>query len=159
IRSLDRAPDLMRSFRSPLHLTFGAVAALLLSAFAHAVECTTAQLDGKGALACRVDTHREDLRLFLNDATGNPLQTFAALERTVATQGLHVAFAMNAGMFQPNYSPVGLFIADGKQVKRLNTADGTDNFTLKPNGVFFLGANGAGVIESSQFAAIASSVS
>jgi len=144
----------MSGLRHGLHSALFAIAALALSAFAQAVECTSAQLDGKAALACRVDAHREDLRLFLNDAGGNPLQNFAALERSVASQGLRVTFAMNAGMFQPNYSPVGLFIADGKQVKRLNTADGTDNFTLKPNGVFFLGASGAGVVESSQFPAI-----
>src|SRR5262245_21127610 len=149
----------MNPFRNRLHPIVVAVAAMTLSAFAEAVECTTAQVDGKDALACRVDVHREDLRLFLNDATGTPLQTFAALERSLAPQGLRVTFAMNAGMFQPNYAPVGLFIADGKQVKRLNTADGTDNFTLKPNGVFFLGPSGAGVVESSQFAAIAPSVS
>jgi uncharacterized protein YigE (DUF2233 family) len=132
---------------------------LALATSAQAVECTPAQFAGKAALACRVDARREDLRLFLNDAAGSPLQNFAALDRSLAPQGLRVTFAMNAGMFQPNYSPVGLFIADGKQVKRLNTADGTDNFTLKPNGVFFLGDNGAGVVESSQFPAIAKSVS
>jgi uncharacterized protein YigE (DUF2233 family) len=149
----------MRALRQPLQAICLVLAALACGASAHAVDCASAQVDGKTALACRVDVHREDLRLFLNDAAGNPLQTFAALERSLAPQGLHVTFAMNAGMFQPNYSPVGLFIADGKQFKRLNTADGTDNFTLKPNGVFFLGTNGAGVIESSQFPAIAQSVS
>src|SRR6185295_19335377 len=138
-----------------LSATFVAVAALALAASARAVECSPVQIDGKTALACRVDIHREDLRLFLNDATGKPLQNFAALERSLAAQKLRVTFAMNAGMFQPNYSPVGLFVAEGKQLKRLNTADGTDNFTLKPNGVFYLGANGAGVVESSQFPTIA----
>jgi len=149
----------MSSLRHALRRMFPAIAALAIGASVHAVECASAQLEGKSALTCRVDVHREDLRLFLNDAAGNPLQTFAALERSLAYQGLHVTFAMNAGMFQPNYAPVGLFIADGKQVKRLNTADGTDNFTLKPNGVFFLGPNGVGVVESSQFAAIGNSVS
>ena len=149
----------MRSMTPLLSATFLAVATLAVAASARAVECTAVQLDGKTALACRVDVHREDLRLFLNDATGKPLQNFAALERSLAAQKLRVTFAMNAGMFQPNYSPVGLFVAEGKQLKRLNTADGTDNFTLKPNGVFYLGANGAGVVESSQFPTIAQSVS
>lgn len=149
----------MRSLPRLLPLTLLVVSAFVLAASARAVECTSVQLDGKTALACRVDVRREDLRLFLNDAAGKPLQNFAALERALAGQKLRVTFATNAGMFQPNYSPVGLFIADGKQVKRLNTADGTDNFTLKPNGVFYLDAKGAGVVESSQFPAIAPSVS
>jgi uncharacterized protein YigE (DUF2233 family) len=149
----------MRSIPHPARLAACAIVALALGASAHAVECSSTQLDGMSATACRVDVHREDLRLLLNDATGKPLQTFAALDRSLASQGLRVTFAMNAGMFQPNYAPVGLFIADGKQLKRLNTADGTDNFTLKPNGVFFVGARGAGVIESSRFPAIAESVS
>jgi uncharacterized protein YigE (DUF2233 family) len=128
-----------------------AIAALVFARSVHAVECTSVELDGRTAMACRVDVRREDLRLFLNDDAGHPLQTFEALERALVSQGKRVTFAMNAGMFQPNYAPVGLFIAGGKQLKRLNTASGTDNFTLKPNGVFFVADEGAGVVESSQF--------
>jgi len=148
----------MSSVTRALQVTLIASAALTFGAIAHAVECTSVELDGRLALACRVDVRREELRLFLKDSSGNPLQTFAALERSLAPLGMRVTFAMNAGMFQPNYSPVGLYIADGKQVKRLNMADGTDNFTLKPNGVFFVGPQGAGVIESSQFPPIAPTV-
>lgn len=149
----------MSSVPRPARVTFLAILALAFGTQAHGVDCAAAQIDGKAATVCRVDVHREQLRLFLNDATGRPLQTFAALERELAAQAMRVTFAMNAGMFQPNYAPVGLFISDGKQIKRLNTATGTDNFTLKPNGVFFLSTTGAGVIESSQFPAIARAVS
>lgn len=43
---------------------------------------------------------------------------------------------MNAGMFHPNHSPVGLQIIGGEILKPLNIDEGEGNFFLKPNGVF-----------------------
>ena len=43
---------------------------------------------------------------------------------------------MNAGMFEPDYGPVGLQIIDGRETSPLNLKDGNGNFYLKPNGVF-----------------------
>ena len=50
---------------------------------------------------------------------------------------------MNAGMFHPDHSPVGLQIIDGTVRNPINTDDGQGNFFLKPNGVFALGEQGA----------------
>ena len=41
---------------------------------------------------------------------------------------------MNAGMFHPDHSPVGLQIIDGAVRNPINTDDGQGNF-LKPNGI------------------------
>jgi uncharacterized protein YigE (DUF2233 family) len=131
----------------------GLVAACLASQ-AHAVDCSRSQIDGKSALVCRVDTHQEQLHLYLNDAVGRPIQTFPALERMVTARGERLVFAMNAGMFEPNYSPVGLFIENRKQLAPLNTSNGQGNFFLQPNGVFFVGKGGPGILESAQFAAL-----
>src|SRR5579863_1084345 len=61
---------------------------------------------------------------------------------------------MNAGMFETDLSPVGLFIEDGKQRRRADIRDGASNFHLRPNGVFYLGeGGGAGVMETSRFLA------
>jgi uncharacterized protein YigE (DUF2233 family) len=134
------------------------IAAVLWSP-AHAVECSRVDVDGKAATACRIDVHREDLRLFLTDASGRPLQTFAALEGMLAAQGKALVFAMNAGMFHADYSPVGLFVDEGRQLSPVNVSNGAGNFFLKPNGVFFVGNGRAGVIESSRFAARGEKVS
>ena len=58
---------------------------------------------------------------------------------------------MNAGMFQEDFSPLGLFIEGGRTRHGANTHDGAGNFHLKPNGVFFFGQMGAGVMETQRF--------
>ena len=94
----------------------------------------------------------DDLRLFLNGANG-AYGGFSAVDADLAPQGLALGFAMNAGMFRPDLSPVGLYVEDGKQVTPIITSDGPGNFGLLPNGVFCIGARFS-VVESRRFAKI-----
>lgn len=105
-----------------------------------------------------VDTRRDDLRLFLDDERGQPLHRLKRLEAWLKPQGKRLRFAMNAGMYEPDYSPVGLYVADGRERAPLNLAEGEGNFYLKPNGVFLVGADGPKVVESSQYPALAAGV-
>lgn len=45
---------------------------------------------------------------------------------------------MNAGMFNSEPAPQGLYIENNKTLKALDKAKGSGNFYLKPNGVFYL---------------------
>ncbi len=92
----------------------------------------------------------DDLRLFLNGPSG-PYGGFSALNETLSSQGEKLAFAMNAGMFQPDLSPVGLFIENGETLSPIVTSDGPGNFGLLPNGVFCVGA-AFQIVESRRFA-------
>lgn len=92
----------------------------------------------------------DDLRLFLNGPSG-PYAGFATLDADLADAGQRLGFAMNAGMFQPDLSPVGLFIENGQRLKKLVTADGPGNFGLLPNGVFCISDRFA-VVESRRYA-------
>ena len=103
------------------------------------------------ATVCRVDVRKEHLQLFLRDDTGAPFNSFAAIEHWLAPQGQHLQFAMNAGMYRPDYSPSGLFVAEGKQLAPLETRSGHGNFFLKPNGVFLVSERGARVVETSEY--------
>jgi uncharacterized protein YigE (DUF2233 family) len=47
-------------------------------------------------------------------------------------------FAMNAGMYHDDRSPVGLFVDNGRVVKPAVTGGGWGNFHLLPNGVFLM---------------------
>jgi len=49
-------------------------------------------------------------------------------------------FAMNAGMFDRNFNPVGLFVEEGIVVKQLNRSKGKGkgNFYTQPNGFFYI---------------------
>lgn len=106
----------------------------------------------------RVDTRTQELRLFLRDEQGVPFHRFTKLDSWLKPQGKRLRFAMNAGMYEPDYSPVGLFVADGKAMTPLNLADGKGNFYLKPNGVFLVSAAGPRIVESTQYPAVAREV-
>ncbi|AXQ31697.1 hypothetical protein D0B54_10600 [Solimonas sp. K1W22B-7] len=105
-----------------------------------------------------VDTRSQSLELFLDDEAGRPFHRFERLDSWLQTQGRRLRFAMNAGMFQPDYSPVGLFVSNGRQRQPLNLSAGKGNFFLEPNGVFLLGGAGPRVVESSRYPSMAQGV-
>src|SRR5690349_8347308 len=108
--------------------------AFLLHTRVGAVEFSTDTAAGKKLTICRIDLRKEQLHLFLRDPAGQPLKTFARLDALLKEKGKKLVFAMNAGMYHADFSPVGLFIAGGKQLAPLNTADDDGNFFMKPNG-------------------------
>jgi len=131
---------------------FGALA-LFAATTAHAVECRPVEHDGKRYTVCTVDTGAQDLRLFLTAPDGTPYSHFNALEQALAGQGLRLAFAMNAGMYHSDRSPVGHYVEDGQEQMRVVTAAGPGNFGLLPNGVFCIAQGRADVIETEAFVA------
>ncbi|KEO87250.1 hypothetical protein EH30_06375 [Erythrobacter sp. JL475] len=48
-----------------------------------------------------------------------------------------IAFVMNGGAYGDDLKPLGYFVQDSDRLVELNRADGSGNFFLKPNGVFF----------------------
>jgi uncharacterized protein YigE (DUF2233 family) len=106
----------------------------------------------------RANVRTERIELFLRDDAGRTFNRFDRLKSWLASRNEHLRFAMNAGMFQPDLSPVGLLVQDGQQVSPLNLSDGTGNFFLKPNGVFFISESGPGIVESSEYPALAQGV-
>ena len=89
----------------------------------------------------RVDPRRSTLRLYYCDAQGRRYGSLGGLRAGLAARGQCLDFAMNGGMFAPGYAPQGLFTENGKTRMPLDTAAGTGNFYLKPNGVFYLGTD------------------
>lgn len=88
-----------------------------------------------------------DLRL-----TGEDGKPYERLDRVAAAHPF--LFAMNAGMYHEDFSPVGLFVADAKEAAPLNQGDAPGNFFMKPNGVFYVDQTGeAGVMETAAYAA------
>ena len=73
------------------------------------------------------------------------------LPRTL--RGAPLVFAMNAGMYHADRSPVGLYVEEGKTLRQANTRDGSGNFHLKPNGVFYVAGEEAGVLTTERFLA------
>lgn len=101
----------------------------------------------------RIDTTQQQLALYLNDEAGKPFRSFALLDQWLLARGQRLAFAMNAGMYHADMSPVGLLVQDGVEHVPLNLDKGKGNFFLKPNGVFLVTGSGPQVVEASQYAA------
>jgi uncharacterized protein YigE (DUF2233 family) len=127
------------------------LALLLLPVAAGATECRNTLFRGQSYTVCTVRPAAEDLRLFLYDETGQPYGQFGAIDRALAGRKLKLSFAMNAGMYHQDRSPVGLYVEDGRQEMRLVPGAGPGNFGMVPNGVFCIGAGRADVIETRAF--------
>ena len=106
----------------------------------------------------KVDTRKDRLELFLLDQDGMPFLRLQKLDAWLKSRGETLRFAMNAGMFEPSYLPVGLFVSSGKELAPLNLKDGRGNFYMKPNGVFFVTPAGPRIVESSKYDTSASDV-
>jgi uncharacterized protein YigE (DUF2233 family) len=102
-----------------------------------------------------VSLGKSTLRLFWKKSDGTRIGTFAGLNDLVATSGDRVVFATNAGIFDPAFSPCGLYVEDGRELVPLNLKTGDGNFYLKPNGVFLIDSRGAAVVESSEYPSLA----
>ena len=108
---------------------------------------------GANYVVCAFQPAKSDMRLFWRDEQGDSFGGFDRLATAVEGRGGRLLFAMNAGMFQPDLSPVGLYVENGQEMRPLNRRGGQGNFNLKPNGVFWLKQGAAGVTESGKFAA------
>lgn len=127
-------------------------ALLLVSGAAHAVVCGTKTAEGATFTVCQVDLKSEHLELFWRDESGKPYREFSVLRDALQLKGEQLAFAVNAGMYQPNFSPVGLFVANGKELAPLNHHVGSGNFSQQPNGVFLVEDNSARVMTTEDYA-------
>ena len=112
--------------------------------------CRTELFDGSRFTVCSAQGLRLELQVAGRD--GRAYRSFAVLEHVLGARAQQVAFAMNAGMFDEAGLPIGLAIAEGREVKALNRRDGGGNFHLKPNGVFLVRQDGsAAVVPSERF--------
>jgi len=101
---------------------------------------------------CRFDAANDELRLAWRGRAGGALRSLAAVEAELGKDGRRVRFAMNAGMYDEEGTPIGLYVEHGKELKTLNLNNGPGNFHLKPNGVFAADARGrVSVTASSRF--------
>lgn len=117
--------------------------------------CEVHRFEGSRFIVCTYDATRQDLRLASRDADGSYLRDFDALEQALGADAARLRFAMNAGMFNDRGAPIGLYVQDGERRHRLRLTEGPGNFHMKPNGVFWQGADGAvHVTPSEEFNAV-----
>ena len=110
--------------------------------------CRPVQAQGDSFTVCTVDLRRQRVRLFWLGADGLP---YSSLSTLAEKQGARLSFAMNAGMYDKGQAPVGLYVEDGREMKGVSTANGPGNFHLKPNGVFYVKGERAGVLDTGHY--------
>ncbi|HBS36121.1 MAG TPA: hypothetical protein DEA50_13765 [Parvularcula sp.] len=131
---------------------------LLAASFAPAAALAACREEAAGAAryaVCDFNPQTDDIRLFLNGADDVPYAEFSRVRAALEAKGETLLFAMNAGMYRKDRTPVGLYIENGEELKKISTKDGPGNFHLKPNGVFWIwaedGYRGAHVRETAVY--------
>ncbi|MFO8126710.1 phosphodiester glycosidase family protein [Yoonia sp.] len=120
---------------------------------AAAVTCEDLTYEGRSFTACTVDVTSANLRLFHKAPDGSVIGSFGRIAEMPGVNGL--AFAMNAGMYHNDRSPVGHYLEGGVQTMRVVTNAGPGNFGLLPNGVFCINESFAQVYETLDYVAAA----
>jgi len=100
---------------------------------------------------CEVDLRRQSVRLFWKKPDGQPYGYPSSLPKVLGNHSSRLLFATNGGMYRADYSPVGLYVEGGRELVHGNTSAGPGNFHMRPNGVFYVTGEVAGVSETQSF--------
>jgi len=86
-----------------------------------------------------VDLKKDTLDLYLKDDNGTIFKNFENLNKWLKKKNKKLLFAMNGGMYMENSMPLGLYVEDGKKIRKTNRVKKAfGNFYMQPNGVFFI---------------------
>jgi uncharacterized protein YigE (DUF2233 family) len=114
-------------------------------ALAETGSCHSMEFERAEYTICEVDLHKDTVRLYWKRLDGAPYEYLSALPRSLERGVGKLLFAANAGMFDSNLKPVGLYVEQGRELVRANTKSGRGNFHMKPNGATVWGYGGTSV--------------
>jgi uncharacterized protein YigE (DUF2233 family) len=100
--------------------------------------CEQIRFEDSAFTACRYDSRAHEIALVL-DEDGKSLRSFDRLEQALGPRADRLLFAMNAGMYDEEGMPIGLYVEEGRERHPISRKDGPGNFHMKPNGVFAIG--------------------
>jgi len=152
----------MPAFRFPPHRRLlprwlVALVPVLLGACTQQVQAVDSRdvvFDSQTFRVVRIDLHRETLDLHWHDPdSGEPYGNIETLRQWGMARGQRLLFAANAGIYDRQSAPLGLYVENGKTLVPLNLAHGnpaSGNFSLRPNGVFVIYPDGHAAVRSSE---------
>ncbi len=152
--------DFLYSSRAALTFSAFALAVFAAPTAAQADEvCHAVDYNDAAYVVCDFD-NSADLGLHWTGTDGQPYRAFSALAAAEAAEGRDLRFALNAGMYDTDFRPMGLYAESGEEKTRLNTKSVSGdkgpvpNFYKSPNGVFYVDPEGkAAVVTTDTFAA------
>lgn len=130
-------------------LWLGAAALAAATRSAGAVESRALRFDATDYRVVAVDLKRDTLEAHWRDPDGNAFASIDALKRWGDGQGRTLLFATNAGIYDREFRPLGLYVEDGRTLRPLNMAKGNaraGNFSMQPNGVFSIDRQGRAAV-------------
>ena len=93
----------------------------------------------------------QQLGFYWKRPDGSAYGTIQALREAVVKEGMELKIATNGGIYSKSFTPLGLYIENGKRYYRLNRGKGGGNFFLLPNGVFYITDEGAAVVDAAGY--------
>src|ERR1700686_2856296 len=94
------------------------------SALADTGPCHSVEYERAAYTICEVDLHRHTVRLYWNRSDETPYAYLSALPSDLEGGAGRLLFATNAGMFDSNLKPVGLYVEQGQELVHANTKPG-----------------------------------
>jgi uncharacterized protein YigE (DUF2233 family) len=134
-------------------LLLGMLAIAACTSPAQAVDSRDIDFHGGAYRVVRIDLRHEKLALYWRDpANGQPFADIDHLRAWGEARGRQLLFAANAGIYDRQGAPLGLYVENGKTRVPLNLARGNPaagNFSLQPNGVFAIYPDGSAAVRTS----------
>ena len=91
------------------------------SALAETGPCHVMEFERAAYTICEVDLHKHTVRLYWNRSNGTPYAYLSALPRSLEGGTGRMLFATNAGMFDSNLKPVGLYVEQARELVHADT--------------------------------------
>ena len=136
------------------HITF--CISILIGPMVHVHAATVMDYHFQDATisVCKVDVGRDLLRIFWRDETKQNFAKFLPLRAWLLKQNEDLVCATNAGIFDEQLRPLGLYIENGVTLRRLNQRKNAyGNFYMQPNGVLLIQAHRATILDTESLAA------
>lgn len=120
---------------------------------ARALDNRELSFDGQTYRVVHIDLRHEQLTLHWRDPrSGQAFGSIDTLRQWGAAHGERLLFAANAGIYDQQFAPLGLYVENGQIQVPLNLAHGnpaSGNFSLLPNGVFAVYPDGHAAVRTS----------
>lgn len=102
------------------------------------VQSKKLKIDDERFVSYIVDSKKLNVEFYWKNEKDVNFRNAENLKLWLKTQNKELLFAVNGGMYKKDNSPQGLYIENNVKKNEIDTASGSGNFYLKPNGVFYL---------------------
>lgn len=92
----------------------------------------------------------EQVKMYWQKENGEAYGSLRSLLASIDNDG-RVQMAMNGGIYDKEYAPLGLYVENGEQKVGLNLASGGGNFFIRPGGVFYVKGKRYGIARLKAF--------